>query len=359
MNLNRFDRTSFAFPFWKSNLMLHESLWPVGEYGVSLPLLFNPDEMLSVRSSDLQTEYKPGSDYFLRGGRLVIPEGSRISLTPEDEYIIADRNANPYAEIGFTARRGGFLFFSETSEIISRQITVSYRHSETWNGPLPPSVLDKLPLTKSRLSSRTPFTVGFWGDSITTGCNSSSMYNLPPYTEMWPIMVTRGLGDLYGLELGYINKAVGGKSTDWGVSDYEVSFREGTPELLFIAFGMNDASGKRSVEEYIENTRRMITLARKSRPDAEIILIATTLPNPEANQFEGPHAAYEAPLMALADSLEGVAGLPLTSFHHAILQKKNFRDMTGNNINHPNDFMTRVYAQYILSSLYDFKEETK
>jgi len=358
MNLDTFDRKRFAFPFWKSNLMLHETLWPVGKAGLSLPLLFLPDEIISVRSSDLQTEYTPEKDYLLQNGNLVIPEGSRIRLTPEDEYFIADQKSSPYAEIGFTARRGGFLFFTEANDIISRQIAVTYRHSARWDGPLPPSLLGKLPLTAARLQSGTPFTIGFWGDSITTGCNASSMYHLPPFTEMWPVMVTKGLGELYGFEPGYINKAVGGKATDWGVSDYESSFPDGTPELLFIAFGMNDASGKRPVEEYIENTRQMISLARKSRPDAEIILIATTLPNPEANQFEGPHAAYEAPLMALADSFSGVAGLPLTSFHQAILRKKNFRDMTGNNINHPNDFMTRVYAQYILSSLYDFQEES-
>jgi len=30
---------------------------------------------------------------------------------------------------------------------------------------------------------------------------------------------------------------------------------------------------------------------------------------------------------------------------------KRFRDMTGNNINHPNDFLARIYAQVLLKAL--------
>ena len=35
----------------------------------------------------------------------------------------------------------------------------------------------------------------------------------------------------------------------------------------------------------------------------------------------------------------------------AILEKKRYYDMTGNNVNHPNDFMARVYAQTIIKTI--------
>ena len=41
----------------------------------------------------------------------------------------------------------------------------------------------------------------------------------------------------------------------------------------------------------------------------------------------------------------------MTGMHHALLKRKLFRDMTGNNVNHPNDFLARVYAQTILAVL--------
>ncbi len=37
----------------------------------------------------------------------------------------------------------------------------------------------------------------------------------------------------------------------------------------------------------------------------------------------------------------------MTGVHQELLKFKLFRDMTGNNVNHPNDFLHRWYAQEI------------
>lgn len=354
MNLSTYQRDAFAYPFWKSDIMLHESFWPVGEGALEIPLLFHADEIISVRSSDLLTTYQEGTDYILRDGRLIIPADTAIPVTPSSSYASPEPVANAFSATGFASRKGGYLFFAETSAIIEKQIMVTYRHHEAWNGPTPPDIRAKLPSTMQKLQNGIPFTVGFWGDSITTGCNASSLYGLAPNVEMWPIMTTEMLSSLYHVRLGYVNKAVGGTATLWGATEFNKAFEGYQPALLFIAFGMNDASGKCSVAEYINNTRRIIEQAREKTPDCEIILIATTLPNPDAVGFEGPHADYEPALLQLADEFAGVAALPLTSFHAALLEKKPYRDMTGNNINHPNDFLTRIYTQYILDAFRPF-----
>lgn len=354
MNLSTYDRRAFSAPFWKSDVMLHESVWPVGEGELTLPLLFTPDEIISVRSTSLEIEYQAGRDYLLRDGKLVLPVGTTIPVTPTEVYVSPNPQPNVHNPVGFLHRDGGYLYFGETDNIINRQIMVTYKHSDSWDGPLPQNVLNDLPLTQKRLAEKIPFLLGFWGDSITTGCNVTSFYNDPPYTEMWPIMTTEQLATLYDTKLLYVNKAVGGKATPWGYQQYHNYFGAIRPNLLFIAFGMNDASGKLTTEEYIANIERNIQVAREGNPDLEIILIATSLPNPDAVQFEGPHEEYEAPLMALAERLPGVTCLPLTSFHKAILEKKPYYHMTGNNINHPNDFLARIYTQFILASLYEF-----
>ena len=41
----------------------------------------------------------------------------------------------------------------------------------------------------------------------------------------------------------------------------------------------------------------------------------------------------------------------MTDVHDHLLTRKRFVDMTGNNINHPNDYLIRVYAQVILKTL--------
>jgi hypothetical protein len=47
-----------------------------------------------------------------------------------------------------------------------------------------------------------------------------------------------------------------------------------------------------------------------------------------------------------------VAVADMTQIHWDILATgKRYRDMTGNNINHPNDFIARIYAKVILKTL--------
>ncbi len=353
MDFAKYERSAFTAPFWKSDLMLHESFWPVGEGELTVPLLFPADRVLSLRTADLGTEFREGTDYFLRDGKLVIPAGSGVIRTPETGYISPDPLPNVFSNTGFAAVGGGYLFFGEATAVTEKQYVVSYRHSAVWEGPVPPKILSRLPETGRRLREGEAFTVGFFGDSITTGANSSAVYNVPPYAEMWPVMVAKELSSRAGTDLPYVNKAVGGTTADWGAKTFGEAFPGKIPELLFLAFGMNDASGKRPAEDFIADMRSLVRQAREKDPACEIVLIATTLPNPDALSFGGPHEAYEAPLVALAEEFDRVAALPLTSFHKALLEKKPFRDMTGNNINHPNDFLARIYAMYILDAMED------
>jgi hypothetical protein len=41
----------------------------------------------------------------------------------------------------------------------------------------------------------------------------------------------------------------------------------------------------------------------------------------------------------------------MTSMSQRILENKRFRDHTGNNINHPNDFLGRLYAQVVYETV--------
>jgi hypothetical protein len=41
----------------------------------------------------------------------------------------------------------------------------------------------------------------------------------------------------------------------------------------------------------------------------------------------------------------------MTAVHGSLLSKKSYADMTGNNINHPNDYLARVYAQTLLTTV--------
>ena len=62
---------------------------------------------------------------------------------------------------------------------------------------------------------------------------------------------------------------------------------------------------------------------------------------------------YRDELKKLAD--EGVALADVTAVWELMLKNKHDLDLTGNGLNHPNDFGHRLYAQAVLSVLHDNK----
>ena len=81
------------------------------------------------------------------------------------------------------------------------------------------------------------------------------------------------------------------------------------------------------------------------------------LPNKEVgfhpgNSILGNQKNYLSALLEFEESMEGVAVADVTSVHEHLLTRKAFRDMSANNINHPNDYVHRVYAQVVLQTLF-------
>lgn len=52
----------------------------------------------------------------------------------------------------------------------------------------------------------------------------------------------------------------------------------------------------------------------------------------------------------------GYALVDFYQIHKSILNYKNFVSISGNNINHPNDWLIRVYAQNILATMLDYNK---
>ena len=53
----------------------------------------------------------------------------------------------------------------------------------------------------------------------------------------------------------------------------------------------------------------------------------------------------------LADREEHVGLAPMTSVHRHLLGRKQYYHASGNNVNHPSDFMARVDAMVLLAAL--------
>lgn len=346
-----YDNKIYTLPIWEGETIYHESFMPVE--GRIVPLLYRADKILSLTNAEQTVTFTEGEDYLLRDGAIYIPEGSRISIMPWEEYNPSGEAPNRYNPSGFTCSRGGFLKFAEGAEFHLAQYAVTYAYSDKWDGPLPLRNDARLSRTRAALKNGEPLKVGYHGDSIATGANSSKFVGAQPNASGWPEMIVEQLNVLSGGEnVRCINKAVGGMASGWGIGQVEPFFRDDPPDLLVIAFGMNDASGGVDKLVFRDNTREMIDIMLSINPSCEFILVSTSLPNPLASQFVRDHDTHEPLLYALADEYpNSVDVAPVTSVHKHLLTKKRYFDMTGNNINHPNDFLARVYAQTILATI--------
>ena len=197
----------------------------------------------------------------------------------------------------------------------------------------------------------------FYGDSITAGSDASHKYNIPPNQEGYAKLVYDALIDIYGEQITYTNTAVGGKETIWAVENVEERVNTYDPDLVILAFGMND--GPKSPEEFEEKIRTIIQKVRAKKPECEFVLVATSIPNrlltdPRAH-FWGNQWRFKEALYRIENDpkVPNVVVADITGMHKYLIEQNRFEAMSSNMINHPNDFLPRCYAQYLIGMLID------
>lgn len=344
-----FDPALFK-PFWQTSVMHGESVLFVKETPAANPsasLLFVPTKVLAVRDPSQAITYTEGRDYILKPGsrEITLPEGSRITFKlPQD--LIRPAKSQRYA---LTRRDGtGEILFGGGHEYHDMQATVTYEHATgTWTDTSPAVRGEELARTRGLLKRKAPVTITLLGDSISTGCNASGWAKAAPYQPPYQDLLAMNLKAVHGSAITLHNFSVGGTSTDWGVKNIDkvVATR---PDLVILAFGMNDSSG-RPAAQYRANILAMIEATRRTVPEAEFILVAPMLGNADwitlkqelFPQYRDALASLCGPGIALAD---------MTKVWSGMLKHKKDRDLTGNGVNHPNDFGHRLYAQ-VLSAL--------
>ena len=358
MHYTEYNRNAWLKPVWNTREVYNETVLFVGENDEA-GLLYKPEKVLSVRSYGLDKEYREGKDYEItQGGKIRRLTGSEIPYFEVDEYYRTEPDSVPVAIFGKSSNPATegqrYIKYGEGDTFTSRQIAVTYAHSSPWEGATPRFAANRQKSFTDKRRRKESVTAVFYGDSITVGCNASGTGhggNIAPYTPSYPQMVTDYLGDKFGCEINYVNTAEGGKNTEWGADNVQKNVIEYSPDLAVIAFGMNDA--KLPLKTYKRLVCDMADAIRAAKPDCAVILVATSVPNNETDWYYGNQKEYVKALKEIeTDKNYGfVSVADMTSMHLDILEKKRFRDITGNNINHPNDFLVRVYAQVLLHTI--------
>lgn len=337
--------------FWHGTTMIDESLLMTerADGGIpEAPLLLDPVRIASVRSARLDAVFEEGRDWVLRDGKLALVPDSRVPTVSRS--IMYPEEASE----GLTMPKlgGGYVAYREGSFFHDLQIVVTYEHAPgAWRGPVPSYAGDKLRRTASKLRERQQLKLVVYGDSISFGANVSGWSGVPPYTPTWGEQTKRIWEARYGTRIAFANASLGGADALWGMANAERVAVSERPDLALVAFGMNDGAGDGAEPGlYRERIRGIVDRIREVRPEAEMILVGTTLANPETI-FHNRQPDYYAELERLAAELPGVAAADMTGVHRTLLSRKRFADMTGNNINHPNDYLSRWYAQFVAGML--------
>ncbi len=338
-------------PFWKSARIQGDSLFFLQaneNEPAAAELLFVPEKIEQLRSSSGLVIYEEGKDYRLvpESRRLELLEQSRIPFTKAAELYPKKGAENSYShKVGDPET---YMLFGP-SVFAPRQVEVDYtRKGAGWDGYIPKTASAGLPRTLAKLKAKEPLTVCTFGDSISIGGDASFFMNIPPYQQCFADLVAEGLRKHYGSAITHHNFSVGGMGAAWGVENAP-RIAEAKPNLVLVGFGMNDVGG-RNPEEFKSRIAEIIKAIRTGSPEAEFILIAPMLGN--AEWVHTPREMFDAYRDALASLCgEGVALADLTQTWADLLRYKKFLDLTGNGLNHPNDFGHRIYAQIILGLL--------
>ncbi len=315
-----------------------------------------------MESYDGQVVYEQERDYQIADGSLVLAKDSRIPHTgwgtffydTEDEAKQALEKSGFGLDFGPVAADNGKFISLEPighPELVTKwQTAVTYTTSEKQFGAVQKSCVDKLPRLQEKLKKGEPIKIVLFGDSICCGFDCSGKYGQQPGQPVWAKLLLHRIKEKWNNLVSFHNTSLSGMDTEWAVKNAYNRAGRYQPDLVILGFGMNDRCG---MEEYREKTQRLIDAVRKDSPQTEVLLVSTTLPNPLCGTPPMYFAAHQEEYAEALRSLcgEGIGLADVQEVHREINKRKRYIDLTGNWLNHPNDFLARLYAQTIAASL--------
>ena len=341
------------------------------EQGEEKSLLYDIDTVLSVTNYDGSVTYERGRDYDVKDGRLVCVPGGAIETLGYDNYYGVEDSFISVMHDGAPTK----VYWGEGLTMVKYHVLVTYTHKDVWHGFIQPDYSREYAAFLAKMERGEDVTVLFHGDSITYGCSAGILAGVHPCMPTFPMLFTHRLARKFGYgiryvkpapentppilpdepgtrgTITYINTAVGGWCSEHGVKEYDTYIRPYIDrygcDLFVYGYGMND--GNRELDELCANQKITVDNVAAQAPGVSVVLLATMVPNPEGLGWYGKQRYQEAAYLAASAHFRA-AGIPtavcrMTSVSEAVLGRKAFIDYAGNNINHPDDFFVRIYAE--------------
>ncbi len=314
----------------------------------SAALLFPAEAIERVYNPTTGAEYVAGRDFEHE------PLSNEIRLTPNSAIPFFDEAAlypPPgsilFPETGSTAIGGGpdgrLLLFDNKAFFAENQVEVDYVAANLDFPFEPDRQPGRLPRLCKRLAEGRKIVVTAVGDSITDGYNASKRVDVQPYQPPYIELFAQFLRERFQAGVTLHNRAVSGSGCR-NAFELTEKWLGDTPDLLVIAYGMNDFS--MNPANFADTIAKIIRTMRERNPQTEFLLVTPMSGNPEWTPTRpGPDREFAAALRQLAEM--ETPGAALADVHRVwteIIARKGFHSLTGNGVNHPNDYGHRVYA---------------
>lgn len=347
---SKYDLNTALLPFWRSRNVYNETV-TFKSIDDEAELLYTPTRIVSVYDYFLEKEYVEGEDYVITGNKIKLTQNTSINYWTN---YYSDTYTNALQQAMVTAE-GKYVYASET-EANRHQISISYEHNDVWTGAVPVDQSAKIQGSINKLKNGETIKIGITGDSITYGRGSSGDFGYGAKTPRYASLVNDYLKARFpASNIITENVAWGGKASNWGAES--VSRFTIVPDICIVALGENDIIT--STADYKTNMQNTVNTLRALNPNMEIILVSPMTGNKELvgssgveNGYYGYKHQFEDKLVEIANATNGVIVAPVTSITKSLYENgKRFEDVNSNNLNHPNDYIHRVYAQTILKTM--------
>ena len=381
LNINKDDLKEIMQNVFEGTISLKETVMFIDK-NTTKDLLFPINSVISVTSYDGKITYQEGRDYVVENGKLKITANSTMPAITSAVY---------YNYAGSLIQKDGQNLYWGESQMKQWQVSVTYTHNEGWSGFAQESQLEVYEDFVQKLVNGEDVTVMFYGDSITWGANASFTDGVQPKQGAYSMLFVEALADLFGYKvryintglstsamachpvpttpyvagdrgtITYINTAIGGWTSADGKNNFDQhiksQFNTYGCDLLVVAFGMNDGSIAPATTK--ANVKSIIDKLYQLNANASVLIVSTMTPHSGSNWDHNNIKNQETQLLDLASSYQrsgkAVAVAQMNSVSKAVQTRKGFNDYAGNNINHPNDWLYRVYAQTLLQTLIGYE----
>lgn len=390
----------YIAPVWDSQIIYNETALFIAEANGEtkpLALIYKAAKILSVKkSNNLNGEaFIEGKDYILtQDGKIALTSDSAIQPVTYEAYY-------PEASDWFYKHPDGKVSGITSSAALIRQyeLSITYIRVQEYEGSKPVSCHNHLTTLKQEINGT--LNLLFLGDSITEGSGPSNAN--PPYIPPYCDMVSEAIASVYYKDinkitaqnfeieegkLNYFNAGVGGitafqykyildnnanempyageyiKSRALAITPTALLMLE-EADVVFLAFGVNDGGGwvggkGETPTVFRSNIIILINKIKEVNPQASIVLVSSMKPNDRvfidqacATPLLGANASsYEEQLIGYAQDKQNMAIAPVWGVHNSLMRNgKPLNNFLADGRNHPNDFMSRIYAQTILTTI--------